>query len=90
MVLLRFEWHNPVSWKLKLPPPPGGKVARRLHPMLTNWEEHRKVFSKPPLIAFRRCKSLKDILVRASEGSGGLIRRDVLVLVNLVVKSVMS
>ena len=21
MVLLRFEWHNPVSWKLKLPPP---------------------------------------------------------------------
>ena len=20
-VLLRFEWHNPVSWKLKLPPP---------------------------------------------------------------------
>ena len=22
MVLLRFEWHNPVSWKLKLPPPP--------------------------------------------------------------------
>ena len=20
MVLLRFEWHNPVSWKLKLPP----------------------------------------------------------------------
>ena len=23
VVLLRFEWHNPVSWKLKLPPPPG-------------------------------------------------------------------
>ena len=22
MVLLRFEWHNPVSWKFKLPPPP--------------------------------------------------------------------
>ena len=20
---LRFEWHNPVSWKLKLSPPPG-------------------------------------------------------------------
>ena len=24
MVLLRFEWHNPVSWKRKLPPPPRG------------------------------------------------------------------
>ena len=23
MVLLRFEWHSPVSWKLKLPPPLG-------------------------------------------------------------------
>ena len=22
MVLLRFEWHNPLSLKLKLPPPP--------------------------------------------------------------------
>ena len=50
-----------------------GKVARRLHPMLTNSEEHRKVFPEPPLIAFRRCKNLKDILVRArlsNEGSG--------------------
>ena len=26
MVLLRFEWHNPVSWKLKLPPPPGASA----------------------------------------------------------------
>ena len=51
-----------------------GKVARRLHPMLTNSEEHRRVFPEPPLIAFRRCKNLKDILVRArlsSEGNGG-------------------
>ena len=55
-----------------------GKVARRLHPMLTNSEEHRKehrmMFPKPPLIAFRRCKNLKDILVRArlsSEGNEG-------------------
>ena len=42
--------------------------------MLTNSEEHRKVFPEPPLIAFRRCKNLKDILVRArlsSEGNGG-------------------
>ena len=23
MVLLQLEWHNPVSWKLKLPPPRG-------------------------------------------------------------------
>ena len=51
-----------------------GKVARRLHPMLTNSEEHRKVFPEPPLIALRRCKNLKDILVRArlsNEGNGG-------------------
>ena len=42
--------------------------------MLTNSEEHMKVFPEPPLIAFRRCKNLKDILVRAklsSEGDGG-------------------
>ena len=61
--------------------------------MLTNSEEHGRVFPEPPLIAFRRCKNLKDILVRArlnNEGNGGLIRRDVLVVVNLVVKCVMS
>ena len=29
MVLLRFEWHNPVSWKLKLPPPPGLHFSSR-------------------------------------------------------------
>ena len=37
-------------------------------------DEHRKVFPEPPLIAFRRCKNLKDILVRArlsNEGNGG-------------------
>ena len=51
-----------------------GKVAGRLHPMLTNSEEHGEVFPEIPLIAFRRCKNLKDILVRArlsSEGNGG-------------------
>ena len=51
-----------------------GKVARKLHPMLTNSEEHSEVFPEPPLIAFRRCKNLKDILVRArlsNEGNGG-------------------
>ena len=51
-----------------------GKVARRLHPMLTNSEEHREVFPEPPLIAFRRCKNLKDMLDRArlsNEGNRG-------------------
>ena len=50
-----------------------GKVAGRLHSMLTVSEEHRKVFLQPPLISFKRCKNLKDILVRAklhSEGAG--------------------
>ena len=68
-----------------------GKVARKLHPMLTNSEEHREVFPEPPLIAFRICKNLKDILVRVGSivrEMGGLIRRDVLVVVNLVVKCV--
>ena len=42
--------------------------------MLVNSEEHRKVFPEPPLIVFRRCKNIKDILVRArlsNEGNGG-------------------
>ena len=42
--------------------------------MLTNSEEHRNVFPELPLIAFRRCKNLKDILVRArlsNKGNGG-------------------
>ena len=55
-----------------------GKVARKLHPMLTNSEEHREVFPEPSLIAFRRCKNLKDILVRArlnSEGNGGIDKK---------------
>ena len=41
--------------------------------LLTNSEEHREVFPEPPLIAFRRCKNLKDIFVRvwlSSEGNG--------------------
>ena len=50
-----------------------GKVAGRLHSMLTISEEHRKVFPQPPLISFKRCKNLKDLLVRAklyNEGAG--------------------
>ena len=51
------------------------------------------MFPEPPFIAFRRCKNLKDILVRArlsTEGNGGgLIRRVVFVVVNPDVKCVM-
>ena len=35
-----------------------------LHLLLTPDQEHQKVFHKVPIIAFRRAKSLKDILVR--------------------------
>ena len=35
--------------------------------MLTVSEEHREVFPEPPLISFRRCKNLKDLLVRAKQ-----------------------
>ena len=33
--------------------------------MLSNSKEHRGLFPEPPVTAFRRCKKLKDILVRA-------------------------
>ena len=33
--------------------------------MLSNSEEHREVFPEPPVIAFRRFKTLKGLLVRA-------------------------
>ena len=33
--------------------------------MLSNSEEHREVFPETPVTAFRRCKNLKDLLVRA-------------------------
>ena len=36
-----------------------GKVAHRLHSMLSVSEEHRRVFPEPPLVSFKRCKSLK-------------------------------
>ena len=41
------------------------KVVLNFHPMLKSTEEHRKVFPEPSFIAFRRCKNLKDILVRS-------------------------
>ena len=42
-----------------------GKTLRDLYPFLSNLEEHRVVFTEPSVTAFRRCKNLKDILVRA-------------------------
>ena len=42
-----------------------GKTIRDLHSVLSNSEEHRAVFPEPPVTAFRRCKNLKDTLVRA-------------------------
>ena len=42
--------------------------------MLSHSDEHREVVPAPPVIAFRRCKNLKDILVRArlrNQGQGG-------------------
>ncbi len=33
--------------------------------MLTMYEEYREVFREPPLVAFRRCKNLKDITALA-------------------------
>ena len=42
-----------------------GRIVRGLHSMLSNSEEHRAVFPEPPVTAFRRCKNLKDMLVRA-------------------------
>ena len=48
-----------------------GKVAQRLHSMLSVSEEHRRVFPEPPLVSFKRCKNLRDILVRAKLHSGG-------------------
>ena len=71
-----------------------GKAAGKLQSMLSHSDEHRKVFPAPPIIAFRRCKNLKDILVRARLSKigdkGAHIIRDVLVVVKLVVKCVMS
>ena len=41
-------------------------IVRALHPILQCDEEHRNVFPELPLVAFRRAKSLSDILVRAA------------------------
>ena len=41
------------------------RVVQKLHPMLKSSEEHRKVFLGPSFMAFRRCKNLKDILIKS-------------------------
>ena len=40
-------------------------ILKRVHLLLTPDREHQKVFSKIPIVGFRRAKSLKDHLVRA-------------------------
>ena len=42
------------------------EIIRMFHPILLCDEEHRRFFSDLPLVAFRRTKSLSDILVRAA------------------------
>ena len=61
--------------------------------MLTNSEEHREVLPEPPLIALGDVRTLRIYLLGLGSivrKMGGLIRRDALVVVNLVVKCVMS
>ena len=73
-----------------------GKVARETPSYAHEFGRHREVFPEPPLIAFRRCKNLKDILVRARLSNdlgnqvGGLIRRGVLVVQSACFKCQMS
>ena len=47
-----------------------GNIAKKHHTLLTGSKEHKEVFPVPPVVAFRRCKNLKDILVRARLTSG--------------------
>ena len=51
--------------------------------MLSNSEEHREVFPEPPATTFRRCKNLKDLLVRL----GWLLTITVMKGLVLIVKS---
>ena len=61
--------------------------------MLSVSEEHRRVFPEPSLVSFKRCKNLRDILVRAKLHSGGgravVIQGDVLRVVSLDVRFVL-
>jgi len=42
-----------------------GKILRKIHVLLACNKEHQEVFSKAPIVGFRKGKSLKDLLVRA-------------------------
>ena len=62
--------------------------------MLIVSEEHRWVFPKLPLVSFKRCKNLRDILVRAKLHSGGggraiVIQWDVLRVISLDIRFVL-
>ena len=64
MVLLRFEWHNPVSWKLKLPPPLGGVVVQEILKLswtekITNKEVLQRMDKKRTLISILRARKLR-------------------------------
>ena len=41
------------------------KIFKNTHSILSSREDHREIFKDVPMIAFRRTKSLQDILVRA-------------------------
>ena len=47
-----------------------GSVMRRHFYLLQTNDRLRKVFEEPPMIAFRRLKNLKDLLVRSSPSKG--------------------
>lgn len=50
--------YHPAYAKLK-------NILNDIHLLLTPNKEHQKVFPRPPIVGFRRGKSLKDYLVRA-------------------------
>ena len=58
-VVLVLTYHPALSKKVH-------DIVRRLHPILLLDEDHRRVFSELPLVAFRRAKCLSDSLVRAA------------------------
>ena len=58
-LMWNFHAYHLVFSKLK-------NVLSEIHLLLTPDREHGKVFEKVPIIGFRRAKSLKDILVRAT------------------------